>query len=77
MVCLIVSIIPPLQDVSYLPVRFPIIYEAFGGQLLPGEIEGRTLQTQDLHYGPVGIKTPPLPVPYHHQKEIQDHGFMA
>jgi hypothetical protein len=66
-----------LQQVPYLPVRFPILYEAFGGQFLPGEIEGLALQTQDLRYGLVGIKTPPFPIPDHHQKEIQNYGLMA
>jgi hypothetical protein len=53
------------------------VYEALGYQFLPGVLKSWSAYTQDLRNRPVGIIAPAFPVPYHHQKQIQDHGFMA
>jgi len=53
------------------------VYEALGYQFLPGVLKPWSAYTQDLCYRLVAIVAPAFPVSYHHQKQTQDHGFMA
>jgi hypothetical protein len=68
---------PPLRNVPYFPVGSPVVYEALGYQFLPGVLKPWSAYTQYLRDRPVGIIVPALPVSYHYQKQIQNHGFMA
>jgi hypothetical protein len=69
--------VSPLGSVLDLPVRPPVVDETFFYQILPGLIELRAAYAQNLRDRSIRIKTSPLPVSHHHQKQIEDHRFMA
>jgi hypothetical protein len=69
--------VSPGREVLDLPVGFAVADQAFGDQFLPGLMELRAAEAQNLGDGWIGIETSPLAVSDHHQKQVEGHRFMA